>query len=61
MIKIDQKYQALLLEAVEELMYKVSLELANLKGEPLTKIRKDLTRKQEEIETLQRLIYLSKD
>ncbi|MBZ0245047.1 MAG: hypothetical protein K8H85_03785, partial [Cyclobacteriaceae bacterium] len=60
MIKIDQKYQALLLEAVEELMYKVSLELANLKGEPLTKIRKDLTRKQEEIETLQRLIYLSK-
>lgn len=61
MIKIDQKYQGILLEALEELMYNVSLELANLKGGPLTKTRKDLTRKQEEIESLQRLIHLSKD
>ncbi|MEP2670206.1 MAG: hypothetical protein ABJH04_14485 [Cyclobacteriaceae bacterium] len=61
MIKIDLKYQGLLLEALEELMYKLSLELANLKGEPLTKIRKDLTSKQKEIEALQHLISLSKD
>ncbi|MCB0493269.1 MAG: hypothetical protein KDC93_12720 [Cyclobacteriaceae bacterium] len=58
---IDQKYQALLLEALEELMYKLSLELANLKGEPLTKARKDLTNKQKEIEALQHLISVSKD
>lgn len=61
MIKIDQKYQGILLEALEELIYNVSLELANLKEGPLTKTRKDLTRKQEEIESLQRLIHLSKD
>ncbi|MFZ1806283.1 MAG: hypothetical protein WAU36_03620 [Cyclobacteriaceae bacterium] len=61
MIKVDQKYRPLLLEALEELMYKLSLELANLKGEPLTKTRKGLTKKQEEIEALQHLISLSKD
>ncbi|MEQ9164679.1 MAG: hypothetical protein RLO12_00360 [Fulvivirga sp.] len=60
-MRIDQKYQALLLEALEELMYKLSLELANLKGEPLTKVRKDLTNKQKEIEALQHLISVSKD
>ncbi len=58
---IDQKYQALILEALEELMYKLSLELANLKGGPMTKVRKDLTNKQKEIEALQHLISVSND
>jgi len=61
MIEIDQKYKNLLLEALEELMYKFSLELNELKGEPLTKVRKELTRKQEEIEALQHLISLTQN
>ncbi len=60
MIKIDQKHKSLLLEALEELMYKLSLELASLKGQPLTKVRKELTRKQAQIEELQHLISASK-
>ncbi len=59
MITIDQKHKSLLLEALEELMYKLSLELNDLKGKPLTKARKELTRKQEEIEALQHLISTS--
>jgi hypothetical protein len=50
---IDKKYKAILLEALEELMYKNSLELAKLKGQPMTKWRKDLTKKQKVIEELQ--------
>lgn len=46
----------MLLEALEELMYKLSLQLEDLKGKPLTKKRKDLTRKQAELEKLQHLI-----
>ncbi|MEQ8364601.1 MAG: hypothetical protein RH948_17135 [Cyclobacteriaceae bacterium] len=59
MIEIDQKYKYLLLEALEELMYKLSLELENLKGGPLTKVRKELTQKQKEIEALQHVISIS--
>ncbi|MEQ8423256.1 MAG: hypothetical protein RIA63_01010 [Cyclobacteriaceae bacterium] len=60
MIQVDIKYKELLLEALEELMYKLSLELDNLKGEPLTRARKELTQKQNQIEELQHLISLSK-
>ena len=55
-MEIDNKYQALLLEAMEDLMYKISLELERMKGQPLTSKRKQLTNKQKEIEELQHLI-----
>ena len=53
---IDAKYKPLVLEALEDLMYKLSLQLNGLKGGPLTKERKDLTDKQALIEELQHLI-----
>lgn len=56
MMHIDQKHKPILLEALGELMYKLSLELENLKGEPLTKWRKELTHKQEMVEQLQHYI-----
>jgi len=60
MIEIDQKHKVLLLEALEELMYKLSITLASLKGQSLTKERKELTQKQVQIEELQHLISASK-
>ena len=53
MISIDPNNKTLLLEALEELMYKLSLDLARLKGGPMSKERKALTAKQEAIEKLQ--------
>jgi hypothetical protein len=53
---IDAKYKPLVLEALEDLMYKLSLQLDGLKGGPLTKERKDLTNKQALVEELQHLI-----
>ena len=53
---IDSKYKPLMLEALEDLMYKLSLQLEDLKGGPLTKERKDLTDKQATVEELQHLI-----
>ena len=53
MLQIEPKYRKLLLEAMEELMYKLSLQLEDLKGGPLTKERKVLTKKQLELEKLQ--------
>lgn len=55
-MEIDDKYQDHLLEALEELMYKVSLQLAELKGGPLTSERRILTQKQKELEQLQHLV-----
>lgn len=43
MISIDAKNKKLLLEALEELMYKLSLQLSDLKGGPMDKQRKALT------------------
>ena len=57
---IDDQYQELLLEAIEDLMYKVSLELNELKGEPMTKKRKKLTAKQKELEKLQHQVSMLK-
>jgi hypothetical protein len=45
-----------MLEALEDLMYKLSLQLEGLKGGPLTKERKELTDKQTMLEELQHLI-----
>lgn len=58
---IDPKYKPILLEALEEMMYQLSLELAELKGEPLTPERKKLTAKQNLVEELQHLISSVKD
>jgi hypothetical protein len=56
---IDSKYKDLILEAVEELMYRVSLELEDLKGEPMTRARNELTKKQRMLEALQHAIFVS--
>jgi hypothetical protein len=56
MLEIDPKYKPILLEALEDLMYKLSLQLEGLKGGPLTKERKDLTDKQNMLEELQHVI-----
>ena len=53
---IEPKHKPLLLEALEDVMYKLSLQLENLKGGPLTKERKELTEKQAMLEELQHLI-----
>ena len=58
MLNLDQKYKPILLEALEDLMYKLSLQLEDLKGGPLTKERKDLTEKQNLLEELQHEISL---
>lgn len=55
-MKIEDKYQSLLLESLEDLMYKISLELEKLKGQPMTQKRKELTQKLKKLETLQHLI-----
>jgi len=58
MINIEEAHKELLLEALEELMYKLSLELAELKGGPMDKNRKALTTKQKRIEDLQHQISI---
>ena len=57
---IDDQHQELLLEAIEDLMYKVSLELNQLKGQPMTAKRKRLTAKQKELEKLQHQVHIRK-
>ena len=59
MIKLNIEHKALLLEAMEELLYKLSLELNELKGGPLDRRRKELTQKQQRIEELQHEISIS--
>lgn len=59
MIQLDTQQKHLVLEALEEMMYKLSLQLEELKGGPLNKRRKDLTRKQAQIEELQHLVSTS--
>jgi len=56
MLSIDPKYKPILLEALEEFMYKLSLDQEKLKGQPLTPARKAITKKQEMIEELQHFI-----
>jgi len=61
MITIDPKNKELLLEALEELMYKLSLQLNDLKGGPMDKPRQELTKKQQAIEKLQHLISIEEE
>jgi len=51
-IPIDEKYKPILLEVLSDYLYKVSLELNELKGKPLTKRRKELSKKQRYMEEL---------
>ncbi len=60
-MNIDAKYNPILLEALEDMMYKLSIQLDGLKGGPLTKERKDLTKKQAMLEELQHKISIAKD
>lgn len=56
MLTLDSKFKPIMLEALEEYMFKLSLELESLKGQALTPYRKELTKKQEMVEQLQHLI-----
>jgi hypothetical protein len=58
-MNVDPKHKPILLEALEDMMYKLSLQLDALKGKPLTHERNALTKKQELIEELQHLISAS--
>ena len=55
-MNLDPKFKPILLEALEDMMYKLSMELEKLKGGPLTKQRKELTAKQNLVEELQHLV-----
>lgn len=57
-MNIDPKFKPILLEALEDMMYKLSLQLNELKGGPLTPERRELTEKQAMIEELQHQISL---
>lgn len=58
-MEIHPKYKPILLEAIQNMMYKISLELESLKGQPMTKSRKALTKKQKSLEELQHVLYFS--
>ena len=57
MIQIDPKHKTVLIEALEEQMYKISLELESYKGKPLTKERKFLLKKQSALEEIQHALH----
>ena len=61
MIKIDSKYVPILLEGLEELLYKLALQMEDLKGGPMTPERKRLDKKQKEVEELQHQISIQAD
>ncbi len=61
MIELDPDYKPILLEALEDLMYKLSLQLDDFKGEALDSERKELTEKQSQVEKLQHIISVSED
>ena len=59
MIQLDPKYGPIILEALEDLLYKLSLEQDQMKGGPLSKERKAITRKQTLAEEAQHQISVS--
>lgn len=59
MIEATPENKAILLEALEDMMYKLSLQLDELKGGPLDRQRKALTKKQSKVEKLQHQISLA--
>lgn len=56
MIELDLEYRPILLEALEDMMYKLSLQLEELKGGPMNETRKKLSEKQRLIELIQHII-----
>ena len=61
MVKIDSKYVPILLEGLEELLYKLALQMEDLKGGPMTPERKRLDKKQKMVEDLQHKISLQSE
>ncbi|WP_420316121.1 hypothetical protein [Ekhidna sp.] len=59
MIELNAENKTILLEALEDMMYKLSLQLDEMKGRPLDKQRKELTSKQSKVEKLQHQISLA--
>ena len=57
MINIPEKYKDLLLETIEESLYKIALDMDSLKGGPMTPQRKRLDKKQKSLEALQHEIF----
>ena len=58
-MNVDIKYKDVMIEALSDLMYKLSLEQEAFRGKPNTKQRKTLTKKQELVETLQHIISIA--
>ncbi len=58
-MQIPNRYRGLMLEALEDLMYKISLDLDKMKGQPMTRERRLLTRQQQDVEELQHLITIA--
>ncbi|QNL21731.1 hypothetical protein HZR84_07200 [Hyphobacterium sp. CCMP332] len=58
MIQIPEKYKGLLLETIEEALYKIALNMEDLKGGPMTPQRKKLDKKQKDLEALQHKISI---
>ncbi len=56
MIQIPEKFKDLILETIEEALYKIALDMEGLKGGPMTPQRKKLDKKQKELEALQHKI-----
>lgn len=57
-MEISDKYRNIVVQALGDLMYRVSLDLSKLKGQPLTRERKQLTKKQRDIEDLLHLLSI---
>lgn len=57
-LNIDTQYRPVLLEALEDMMYKLSLQLNDMKGQPMSKERQALTEKQHMLEELQHQISI---
>jgi len=53
-LSIDEKYKDVMLEALGDFLYKISLELNEMKGQSMTKRRKELTKKQKLVEEVRR-------
>lgn len=58
MIKVSEKYKDLMLEAIEESLYRIALNMEELKGGPMTAARKKLVKKQKSLESLQHEISI---
>jgi len=55
-IKLEDKYKVILKEAMDDYIYKVSLQLNEMKGQSMTDKRKELTDKQRYAEKLRKAI-----